>query len=77
MGDFAVKAVNYICKEKNHTYPIPSGSTYKIRNQEHIQDGIRFLPSYTHTGENFGIEKVKRQMIAEDIKKPLEYVASD
>lgn len=76
MGDFAIKAVNYVYKEKCGKSPIPAGSTYKIRNQEHIQDGIRFLPSYTHTGDSFNIEKVKRQMIAEDIRTALSYLKS-
>ena len=74
MGDFAIKAVNYIYKEKYGKSPIPAGSTYKIRNQEYIQNGIRFLPSYTHTGASFNIEKVKRQMIAEDIRTALSYL---
>lgn len=76
MGDFARKAVNYVYKEKCGASPIPAGSTYKIRRQEHIQNGIRFLPSYTHTGDSFGIEKVKRQMIAEDIRTALTYLKS-
>ncbi|MCK9581457.1 MAG: uracil-DNA glycosylase family protein [Methanoregula sp.] len=74
MGDFAIKAVNYIYKEKYGKNPIPAGSTYKIRKQEHIQNGICFLPSYTHTGDSFNIEKVKRQMIAEDIRTALSYL---
>jgi len=76
MGDFARKAVNYVYKEKYGTSPIPAGSTYKLRNQENIQNGIRFLPSYTHTGDSFNIEKVKRQMIAEDIRTALAYLGS-
>jgi len=76
MGDFAIKAVNYVYKEKYGKSPIPAGSTYKIRNQEYIQNGIRFLPSYTHTGASFNIEKVKRQMIAEDIRTALGYLKS-
>lgn len=76
MGDFAIKAVNYVYKEKYGKSPIPSGSTYKIRKQEYIQNGIRFLPSYTHTGDSFNIEKVKRQMIAEDIRTALGYLMS-
>ncbi len=74
MGDFAIKAINYIYKEKFNKSPIMSGSTYKIRKQKHILNGIRFLPSYTHTGDSFNIEKTKRQMIAEDIKKALNYL---
>jgi len=76
MGDFAIKAVNYVYKEKYGKSPIPPGSTYKIRSQEYIQNGIRFLPSYTHTGDSFNIEKVKRQMIAEDIRTALAYLES-
>jgi uracil-DNA glycosylase len=74
MGDFAIKAVNYIYKEKTGKYPIKSGSTYKIRNERHILDDIIFLPSYTQTGDSFNIEKSKRRMIAEDIKKALNYL---
>ena len=76
MGDFAIKAVNYVYKEKCGKNPIPAGSTYKIRNQEYVQNNIRFLPSYTHTGDSFNIEKVKRQMIAEDIRTALAYLKS-
>jgi len=76
MGDFAIKSVNYIYKEKYGKSPIPAGSTYKIRRQEYIQNGIRFLPSYTHTGDSFNIEKVKRQMITEDIRTALSYLKS-
>jgi uracil-DNA glycosylase len=74
MGDFAIKAVNYIFKEKYGKHPIKSGSTYKIRNEEHVLNNIRFLPSYTHTGDSFNLEKSKRRMIAEDIKKALSYL---
>ncbi len=77
MGDFAIKAVNYIYKEKYGRNPIKSGSTYKIRNEEHVLNNIRFLPSYTQTGDSFNIEKSKRQMIAEDIKKALTHSKED
>jgi uracil-DNA glycosylase len=76
MGDFAIRAVNYIYKETFNIRPIPPGSTYKIRRQEHIHNGIRFFPSYTHTGDSFTIEKAKRQMIAEDIRTALSYLKS-
>lgn len=76
MGDFAIKAVNYVYHEKYGKRPLPPGSTYKIRKQEYIQNGIQFLPSYTHTGDSFNIEKVKRQMIAEDIRTALSYLKS-
>lgn len=74
MGDFAIKAVNYIYMEKTGKYPIKSGSTYRIRNERHILNDIIFLPSYTQTGDSFNIEKSKRRMIAEDIKKALDYL---
>ena len=74
MGDFARKAINNICKSKYKISPIKSGSTYKIRKEEHVLNGIRFLPSYTQTGDSFNIEKSKRQMIAEDIKKAMDYL---
>ncbi len=77
MGDFAIKAVNYIFKRKFGVRVIPAGSTYKIRNQEYIHDGIRFYPSYTQTGASYNIEKSKRTMIAEDIKSAIEYLSTD
>ncbi|RCX21509.1 uracil DNA glycosylase superfamily protein [Fontibacillus phaseoli] len=73
MGDFAIKAVNYIYKKKYGSNVIPSGSTYKIRDREYILNGIRFYPSYTQTGDSFNIEKSKRMMIAEDIRSAFEY----
>jgi uracil-DNA glycosylase len=72
MGDFAIKAVNFIYNSKYKTSPIKSGSTYKIRKENHSFNGVRFLPSYTQTGESFNIEKSKRQMIAEDIRKAMD-----
>lgn len=68
MGDFAIKAVNYIFKKKYGVYPIKQGSTYKIRKEKHIYNNIRFIPSYTQTGDSFNLEQSKRKMIAEDIK---------
>jgi len=77
MGDFAIKAINYIYKDKYKINPIKSGSTYKIRNEEHVLNNIRFLPSYTQTGDSFNIEKSKRKMIAEDINKALGYLKKE
>lgn len=68
MGDFAIKSVNHIFKNKYKIYPIERGSTYKIRNKAHFYNGIRFVPSYTQTGNSYNIEQSKRKMIAEDIK---------
>ena len=46
MGDFAIKAMNYIWKKKYNEKAIPAGSTYKIRNGVYESNGIRFFPSY-------------------------------
>jgi uracil-DNA glycosylase len=71
MGDFAIRAMNYIWKRKYNEKIIPKGSTYKIRNEIFESKGIRFFPSYTHTGDSFGLEKSKVEMIKEDIGKAL------
>ena len=68
MGDFAIKAINYIWKRKYNEKIIPTGSTYKIRGGKYESNGIRFFPSYTQTGDSFGLEKSKVEMIKEDVK---------
>jgi Uracil-DNA glycosylase len=73
MGDFAIKAVNFVYKRKLGKNIIPAGSTYKIRSGEYLLGNIRFYPSYTQTGDSFDIEKSKRAMIAEDIKSAFNY----
>ncbi len=72
MGDFAIKCINYIWKDQYKKTIIPSGSTYKIRSKIFESNGIRFFSSYTQTGDSFNIEKIKRQIIAEDIKKAMD-----
>jgi uracil-DNA glycosylase len=74
MGDFAIKAINYIYKRKYGKTAMKPGSTYKIRKEKHIHDKIRFFPSYTQTGDSFNIEKSKRKMIAEDLKKAISLI---
>jgi uracil-DNA glycosylase len=74
MGDFAIKSVNYIWKRKFGAKVIPAGATYKLRSGMYEYGGIRFFPSYTQTGESFDIEKTKRRMIAEDIKKAMKFI---
>ena len=71
MGDFAIKTINYIWKRKFNERVIPAGSTYKIRNGVYESEGIRFLPSYTQTGDSFGLEKSKVKMITEDVEKAM------
>jgi uracil-DNA glycosylase len=68
-GDFAIKTINYIAGRASGTRVIPAGPTYKIRQGTFELNGVRYFPSYTHTGLSFGIEKSKRAMIAEDIKR--------
>jgi hypothetical protein len=71
MGDFAIKAINYLWKRKYNEKIIPAGSTYKIRNGVYESNGIRFFPSYTQTGDSFGLEKSKVEMIKEDMGKAI------
>ena len=74
MGDFAIKAINYIWKRKYNEKIIPAGSTYKIRGGIFQSNGIRFFPSYTQTGDSFGLEKSKVEMIKEDIGKAIKII---
>jgi len=74
MGDFAIKAINYIWKRKYNEKIIPAGSTYKIRKGVYESNGIRFFPSYTQTGDSFGLEKSKVEMITEDIKNAIKII---
>jgi uracil-DNA glycosylase len=74
MGDFAIKAINYVWKRKYNERIIPAGSTYKIRGGIYESNGIRFFPSYTQTGDSFGLEKSKVEMITQDIKKAMEII---
>ena len=74
MGDFAIKAINYIWKRKYNEKIIPAGSTYKIRNGVYESNGVRFFPSYTQTGDSFGLEKSKVEMIKEYVGKAIEII---
>ena len=74
MGDFSIRCINYIWKERYKKRVIPPGSTYKIRSGLFESNEIRFFPSYTQTGDSFNIEKSKRQMISEDIKKAMKLI---
>ncbi len=71
MGDVAIKAINMIAKRNGEPRVIPAGSTYKIRGGEFTFRGSRALPSYVQAGPAFFVEKVKRKIIAEDIKQAL------
>jgi uracil-DNA glycosylase len=74
MGDVAIKAVNMIAKRSGEPRVIPAGSTYKIRGGEFTFRGARALPSYLQAGPAFFVEKSKRKMISEDIRKALSLV---
>ncbi len=74
MGDFAIKAINYISKNKYGRNAITSGSTYIIRKIKHELNGVAYLPSYIQTGDSFNIERIKRKMIVEDIKHALSII---
>jgi len=74
MGDFAIKAINYISKRKYNKNAIPPGSTYKIRKGIYVLNGIRYFPSYTQTVASFDMEKSKRRMIAGDIKTAMSII---
>lgn len=74
MGDVAIRAVNYIARRNKEPRVIPAGSTYKIRGPEFYFRGRRAFPSYLQAGPSFGIEKSKRQMIAQDIAAALALV---
>ena len=76
MGDIAIQAVNHIWRVKYGIRAVPAGSTYKIRAAVHESAGVRFFPSYTQTGDSFGIEKSKRKMIAEDIAAALAVIGA-
>ncbi len=73
MGNVAIKSLNYIAKRGGEKRVIPAGSTYKIRGGDFYFRDIRAFPSYLQVGPSFGIEKSKRRMIAEDIKRALEF----
>jgi len=75
MGDVAIKSINMIAKRNSEPRVIPAGSTYKIRGGEFQFRGRQALPSYVQAGPAFFVEKVKRKMIAEDIRKAIELVS--
>ncbi len=72
MGDVAIRSLNTIAKRMGEPRAVPSGSTYKIRHGEYYFRGMRALPSYLQAGPSFFIEKTKRRMIAEDIRRAVE-----
>ncbi len=74
MGDVAIKAFNYISKGQIGKNTIPAGSTYKIRKNQYYYQDKRVFPSYVQTGQNYLIEKSKREMIAEDLAEAIRII---
>ncbi len=74
MGDVAKKSFNMIAKKKTKKNALPSGSTYKIRNNEFYFNSIRIFPSYIMTGGNILIEKSKCSMISENIGRMIKFI---
>jgi uracil-DNA glycosylase len=74
MGDVAIKSLNIIAKRNGEPRIIPAGSTYKLRGKEYFYRKIRVFPSYLQAGPSFFIEKVKRKMIAEDLRVALSLI---
>jgi uracil-DNA glycosylase len=72
MSDVAIKAINMIAKRNGEPRVVPTGATYKIRGGEFTFRGARAFPSYLQAGPAFFVEKSKRKMIAQDIKKALD-----
>jgi hypothetical protein len=71
MGDVAIQAANSIALRRGEGRAIPAGSTYKIRGGQFTFQGKPAFPSYLQAGPSFGIEKSKREMIAQDIRAAL------
>jgi uracil-DNA glycosylase len=71
MGDVAIRSINLIAKRTHEPRVVPAGSTYKIRAGKFTFRGSRVLPSYVQAGQAFFVEKSKRKMISEDIRKAL------
>lgn len=74
MGDVAIKAFNYLSKSQTGKNTIPAGSTYKIRKNQFYYQDRRVFPSYVQTGQNYLIEKSKREMIAEDLAEAIKII---
>jgi uracil-DNA glycosylase len=74
MGDVAIKAFNYIAERATGSRVVPSGSTYKLREEAYHYLDKRVFPSYLLTGKSYLIEASKQRMIAEDLKRALKNI---
>jgi uracil-DNA glycosylase len=75
MGDVAIASLNAISRRQGTGRVIPAGSTYKMRGSTFAFHGMRVFPSYLQAGPSFFIEKSKRKMIAEDIRRAMRLIA--
>lgn len=73
-GDVARKMYNLIARKATKKNVIPSGATYKLRNNAFYHGSIRVMPSYIITGGNLLIEKSKTAMIAQDLAAMAEII---
>lgn len=76
MGDVAIRAVNEVARRAGEPRVVPAGATYRIRGGDFRFRGMHVLPSYLQAGPAFFIEKSKRRMIAEDIRRAFELAGS-
>ncbi len=77
MGDVAIRALNEVARRVGEPRVVPAGATYRIRGGDYRFRGMHVLPSYLQAGPAFFIEKSKRQMIAEDIRRAFDLVAEE
>lgn len=77
MGDVAIRAVNELARRAGEPRVIPAGATYRIRGGDFRFRGVHVLPSYLQAGPAYFIEKSKRRMIAEDIRRSFELAAGE
>ena len=75
MGDVAIRAINELARRAGEPRVIPAGATYRIRGGDFRFRGMHVLPSYLQAGPAYFIEKSKRRMIAEDIRRAFELAA--
>lgn len=73
MGDVAKKAVNMIAKARTKKNVIPSQPTGRIRSKEYYWGALRVFPSYIMTGKNLLIEPFKRDCVADDIRRMMDF----
>lgn len=74
MGDVAIATFNQMHRQAAGRRLIPPGSTYKLRRQDFFWGKVQVFPSYLHTGKSYLIERSKRRMVADDMKRMAPYL---